>query len=123
MRKYIIAVSVVALMLTQVSCVTYMVRTSREKGAFEEYCLEQGGEFTGGSCIDSSGKEHEKYEHFCIEQGGQFVGGDIFDWHSGKCIIPKDNIDINNLSLKQKCELLGGTYSGDGNCDLSTEQE
>jgi len=123
MRKYIIAISLVALMLVQTSCVTYLVRTSKEKGAFEEYCLEQGGDFVDGSCFDLSGKEQEKYEYFCIEQGGQFVGGGIWDWDSGKCIMPKDNIDVKNLTLEQKCLFLGGTYSAEGDCEFSPEQK
>ena len=91
MRKYFAIVLVLVLMLTQTSCVTYLVRTSKEKGAFKAYCIEQGGQFVEDYCIDISGKKQEKYEYFCIEQGGQFVGGDIFDWDSGKCITPKSS--------------------------------
>ena len=90
MKKYIIAISVVVLILTQVSCVTYLVRSNREDNNFIQYCIEQGGQVVDGDCIDSSGKEQKNYEYFCIEQGGQYVGGGIFDW-DGKCIMPKDD--------------------------------
>ena len=54
-----------------------------------------------GGWIESYGKEQKNYEYFCIEQGGQYVGGGIFDW-DGKCIMPKDNIDVKNFTPKEK---------------------
>jgi hypothetical protein len=58
----------------------------------------------------------------CVSQGGEYIDGSSWGWSRGKCIMPDDNIKVENLSPKERCEFLDGTYS-DGACNYSIEQE
>jgi len=59
----------------------------------------------------------------CVSQGGEYIDGSSWGWSGGKCIMPEDNIKVENLTPEEKCVFLGGTYSEKGDCKFSPEQE
>ena len=58
----------------------------------------------------------------CVTQGGEYIDGSSWGWSGGKCMMPDDNIKVENLSPKERCEFFGGTYSY-GACNFSPDQE
>ena len=54
----------------------------------------------------------------CIERGGEYLDGSSWGGKMGKCLMPGDNIKIEDLTQEEKWVFLGGTYSEEGNCDL-----
>ena len=58
----------------------------------------------------------------CVSNGGEYVDGSSWGWSGGRCIMPEDNIKVENLPPSERCEFFGGTYT-EGECKFSPEQE
>ena len=94
-NKFIVLIIVLVLVLPLSGCVAYLA----------------------GVAVTSRHESEARIE--CIEKGGEYLDGSSWGLSSGKCIMPGDNIKIENLTQEEKCVFLGGTYSEEGNCDLS----
>ena len=58
----------------------------------------------------------------CVSQGGEYIDGSSWGWSGGRCVMPGENINVQNMTPPQKCVFLGGTYL-DGQCNFPPEQE
>ena len=37
----------------------------------------------------------------CVSQGGEYIDGSSWGWSGGKCIMPEDNIKVENLTPEE----------------------